>query len=141
MPFSCNFGRFFFVLLFAGGVLSVQGKSTHQVMLVDSLEQILEQADSSDQLELLFQLYRFTQDFSPELSLKYLLHYKQLSDDMQLHHAQAQARFLLSEVLMAQNQTDSAVQLLRQAVYFKHNSTFDSKVQLKILISSKKEVG
>lgn len=133
MPFSCNFGRFFFVLLFAGGLLSVQGKSTHQVMLVDSLEQILEQSDSAKQLELLFQLYRFTQDFSPELSLKYLLHYKQLSDDMQLHHAQAQARFLLSEVLMAQNQTDSAVQLLRQAVYFKHNSTFDSKVQLEIL--------
>lgn len=135
MPIGFSHARFFFILLLGWGSIVVQGQSTRQVMLVDSLEQTLAQADSADKPELLFQLYRFTQDFSPELSLKYLNQYKQLADALQLSDAQARARFLLAEVLKAQNQMDSSLQLIRQAAYLKQTQYADSGLQLTVLPS------
>lgn len=120
-----SISRLFFVLLMGAFVVSAKGQNTRQVMLVDSLEQALARADSAEKPVILFQLVQFTQEFSSKLTHRYLQEYLQLSDARKLRSAQAQARYLLSEFLLAQHQSDTAVLLLRQALYFKQMQNSD----------------
>jgi len=112
-------------LLFAFS--STLGQSVEQIMVIDSLDRQLLNADSAAKIELLSDLINRSKDLSPILTANYLQQQKQLADRLEDVKTQAQSRLLLSELLYNEGLTDSALRMLRQALYFR---------QLELKISS-----